>query len=652
MKKAKGRILNRGVRRVIKIVSISALGSLVAICSPQAVCHVSASDTVKFSSYLMIEDDGEFATDENGAHIQILDEKGNLLAANEDVKDFLAEHSGENGGSNLAAREKAFYLIGDKLYLDASGDTELTNLSEVMPAMFKYGAIDSGYALESEDGTINISPLCVDGDAVYVARITGTIDELPAFTISENGDIGYLERGSVSDGSNRVSFVYDSNYFYDENLKQLVSMEELVPEEGDEDAPMFAGFYIKNDDGRLQFIDIDGAIVLSAEEYKEVAKDSATEAEYCYVLTLSAEDADSLELYSDLENGQLYEDYQRSEAFDNVGEEMMEQLSYDEESNASRGHFAGFYLPGEEEGSVIRFIDSEGSLIDGTIDGLDGNEESSARFYHILTADGSDEGTDFYYSEGKTYSDSELMNEISNLSEVFEKMPEDTEKKVHNDKKDMDGIEKRYFLGYYFASDFSIDEDDDEEENETEESVLLSKYDEEDFDPADVEIYKVKFADRNGKIVFDPEDAGAIDGDYRIFQNWYTVTIWNDGEVETSEDADESVSKDDSIGEEEFDNEELTGEEIPGEDEIAPDESEVEKPSDDAAAETKDSADQDEKSDDDKEVIEETAKPSDKDQGTGDDGGSDGEGGSDGGEADTDSADIIADLPKSEDDGE
>ena len=33
----------------------------------------------------------------------IKDEKGNLLASNDDVKEFLAEHSGEDGGSNLAA---------------------------------------------------------------------------------------------------------------------------------------------------------------------------------------------------------------------------------------------------------------------------------------------------------------------------------------------------------------------------------------------------------------------------------------------------------------------------------------------------------------------------------------------------------------------
>lgn len=566
-----GRVLSRWIKKGLKIVSITALGGLVAICSPQAAFRVSAAEPVRFSTYLMVDENGEFATDSHGEYIQLFDEKGNLLAGNDDVKDFLKSNSDKNGRKHLAAKEREFFLIDGKLYFDESGSNELTDLSQVMPAMFKYGTFDSGYTMESNSGTVYINPLDVNGNSVYVARIAGTYEKLPAFTISSGGDIGYLERGVVSNGDNEVAFVYDSNYFYDENLNQLTSMGLLVPEAANGNAPMFTGYYIKNGDDRRQFIDIDGSIVLSSEEYKDMGGMSAqVDAEYCYVLSFNAEGADSLTLYADINDGNLYNDYRKNEAFVNIGSNILWQLSYDEETNAQRGHYAGYYIPGDE-GSFIRVIDESGNLIADSIGIPDSNKEYNARFYHTISADDST----VYISDGNIYSDPELLTQISNIAELTGGVPEDSEEEVHSDEKDMDGISRRYFIGYYFATDFGVDEDDEDAESE----MLLSEYNEEDFDPANVDINKVKFADRNGNIVFDFANSPVVDGDMHVYQNWYTVTVWNDGEIEIEDVADEN-EEDVEVLDEEFEEDEDVEDTSEDEDESAEDESDEDKDKD------------------------------------------------------------------------
>ena len=498
---------------------------------------------MRFATFLMMDEDGGYATDADGAYIQLFDEKGNLLVYNEDVIEYLKSHSGDGENRKLAAKERVFFLKDGKLYYDESGNLELTDLSKVMPAIFKYGTIESGYTLESDNGVVYISPLNVNGESVYVARVGGTYEALPAFTISADGRIGYFEKGYISNGENQIAFVYDANYFYDENLNQLISMDVLVPEAGDENSPMFAGYYISNGDDRRQLIDIDGSIVLSAGDYMAmVGSGAGVEAEYCYIVNLYADGADALTIYSDMGDGSLYNDYQRMNAFENIGGDLLWQVS----SDGGRGHFAGYYRAGEEDGSFVRLIDESGNLIADNDSSADGNREYYARFYHVLTADGSDEGTDVYFSDGKVYSDPELMNAISNISEVTGELPDYYEEEIQSEEEDPEGnvrhgVVKRYFLGYYFATGFG--EEDEEGSHESE--MLLSEYEEEGFDPSGVELNKVRFTDRAGNIVFDPDNSPAIDGDMAVYQNWFTVTIWDDGEVEISEEADETDEEED-----------------------------------------------------------------------------------------------------------
>ncbi len=669
MKRNFGRILSRRFCRGLKIVSISVLGSLVAFCSPQALCHVMAAGPVRFSTYLMIDENGEFATDSHGEYIQLFDEKGNLLAYNDDVKEFLKKSSDKDGKNKLAAKEREFFLIDGKLYNDESGSDELTDLSQVMPAIFKYDIIDSGYNLEAGNGTVFISPLQVNGDSVYVARVAGDYQTLPAFTISEDGAIGYFERGSVSGNGTEISFVYDSNYFYDEYLNQIENMGEVVPQSEDENAPMFTGYYLRNGSDRRQFIDIDGAVVLSAEDYKSmIAGGAGTDAEYCYVVRLNADGADTYTIYSGTDDGKLYSDYKKDAAFENLGGDMIEQLSYD--SDTARGHFAGYYSADEE--NTVRFIDDAGNLT-GEDGDADGNRDYYARFYHVLTADG-DNGGELYYSDGKAYSDTALTSEISNIADVTGGIPEDSTEDVHSDENDMDGVTTRYFIGYYFATDFG--EYDDERE------MLLSEYEEEGFDPSDVEISKVKFADRDGNIVFDPADAPSIDEDMALYQNWYTVTVWDDGEVEIADEADEV--KGDEDGEKAEETEEVTEGDENGEDPEHPEdgskdgqeiegdgngtgedgqEPSIVNPGTEVTDGTGQNTETGDGEDENKEGVEENAKPNDDqndDDGSdsGDDGnGDDGNEGdnSESGDADDqggDSTDIDMDVPRTEDDGE
>ncbi len=683
MKKHIGRIIRRRIFKGLKILAISALGCLVALCSPQAVCHVLAAGPVRFTTYLMLDENGEFATDSRGDYIQLLDEKGNLLAYNDDVRRYLKDHADEDG-NGLAAKEKEFFLIGGKLYLDESGSMELTDLSKVMPALFKYGGIESGYTLESDRGAIYIAPLDVQGRPVYVAKIAGDYEKLPAFTISSDGEIGYFERDSVSGGSGEVDFVYDSNYYYDENLVQILNMGEVVPEAGSEDEPMFAGYFVKSGSDRRQFIDIDGSVVLPAGEYRDMKSSGAViEAEYCYVIGLYADGAELKNIYSDVDGEALYHDYQQTDSFDNIGDDILSQLSYD--NGPARGHFAGFYAQGGEEGSLVRFIDESGNASD-TSEGA-GNRDYYARFYHIITADGSENGGSVYFSDGKAFSDPELMTGISNIADVTGSIPEDSSEKVHSDKKDMDGISTRYFVGYYFATDFWEDGEED-----THREILASEYEEEGFDPAEVEINKIQFADRDGNIVFDPDNAPEISEDMTVYENWYTVTVWDDGEVEVEDKADETAGDKEAVEEdtEEKKEGEEASEENPdesedkkdgqdGEDKEKPegeegktpegDGTDIDKGSEDPAAvqpgsDGSENGDDNNDSEEKKEGIEENAKPSDKEQGNDDesdagDAGNSGDGGDgdntgkggDSGNAGG-NVDMIMSVPKPDEEGE
>ena len=672
MKRNFGRILSRGFHRGLKIVSISVLGSLVAFCSPQALCHVMAAGPVRFTTYLMVDENGEFATDAGGEYIQLFDEKGNLLAHNDDVKEFLKKNSDKDGNNKLAAKEKEFFLIDGKLYLDESGSEELADLSVVMPSIFKYDIIDSGYTLEAGNGTVFISPLQVNGDSVYVARVAGDYQKLPAFTISEDGNIGYFERGSVLGNGSEISFVYDSNYFYDENLNQIDNMSAIVPGPGDESAPMFTGYYIKNGSDRRLFVDVDGAVVMSPDEYRSIIGDASIEPEYCYTVNLNADGADTFTIYSDTESGSLYSDYRKEAAFENLSGDMLSQLSY--ENNTARGHFAGFYSANEE--STLKFIDSAGNLT-GEDGEAEGNRDYFARFYHVITADGGN-GGEIFYSDGKTYSDSELTTEVSNIADITGGIPEDYTEDVHSDEKEMDGITTRYFIGYYFASDFGADEEADEKE------MLLSEYEEEGFDPSAVEINKVKFADRDGNIVFNHDEAPSFDGDMAVYQNWYTVTVWDDGEVEIGEEADEKKADeetdetklDEDTDETKLDEDTEKTEEPENPEDVIPEEEKdaastepaISEPAAESTDSTAQSTNSEEGEDKNKEGIEEDAKPNDdstkKPEGSdsGDDG-DDGDGGNGGtgrdgsdnsgtDEKGVDNTGIDMNVPKSEDETE
>jgi hypothetical protein len=552
MRKEIRKAVKRTARKGFKLFFITVLGSSVAFWAPWAVCHASAAEAVRFSTYLMMDSDGNIACDENGKYIQLFDEKGNLLIQNEDVVTFLEAHAGEDGSNELSAKEREFFLIDGKFYFDSGKEEEITNLSDVLPALFKYDGLAYGYSLQSDSGTVMISPIETDGDPVYVARVAGDNANLPAFTITGGGDVEYLSNGTIGEGDNSASFVYDKNHFYDEDMNILESLDGVIPE-STEDGPMFTGYYAKNGEDRNQVVDIDGNIVMSAGDYSDMVEEGGqVSSEYCNVLTFSGNDADSLTVYSDMETGSLYKDYQRTEAFDNIGSAILSQLAYDAETNDERGHFAGYYKPNAEdpEAPMIQIIDADGNLIAENIGALSGNEEYGARFYHTLTMDGVEDGAEVYYSDGKWYKDTTLSEVAENISDIIGGIPADEENEVYSEEKEMAGVQTKYFIGYYFATNFGDEENTDEVNTDDQESeILLSDYDSENFDPANIEIDKIKFADRDGNIVFD--NSVSIDGDVSIYQNFYTVTVWDNGEVETVEFAEEPQEEEEIIQEEE-----------------------------------------------------------------------------------------------------
>ncbi len=578
MRKDTLRAVKRSVRKGFKMFSITVLGSSVAFWAPWAVCHVSAAGPVRFHTYLMMDENGDMARDENGKLIQLFDEKGNLLIQNDDVVHFLEAHTDEEGNNDLSAKEREFFLIDGKFYFDSDKEEEITDLSEVVPALFKYEGLSGGYSLEAENGTVTINPIETDGDPVYVARIAGSDEGLPAFTITDSGSVGYLTKGSIGEGDNTASFVYDNNNFYDEDMNILDKLDGVVPEET-EDGPMFTGYYAKNGDDRHQIVDIDGSIMVSAGEYADmIGEDGAAQSEYCNVLKFSGNDADTLTVYSDMEDGSLYKDYQRTESFDNIGGAILAQLAYDEETNDERGHFAGYYKanPDDEDAPMIQIIDEGGNLLADNVGVLSGNEEYNARFYHKLTMVGGESEGELYYADGKWYKDTALLEEAEGIGDVIGDMPADEENEVYSEEKEMNGVQTKYFIGYYFETGFGADEDEEDQEQE----MLLSDYDQENFDPYAVEINKVKFSDRDGNIVFD--GSVSIDGDAIIYQNFYTVTVWDDGEVEV-EDSAEEPEDEDKVATEEEDTDELTEEADEATDDATDDSSDDSQTSDDTS---------------------------------------------------------------------
>ncbi len=411
MKKDQKRIFDLNILKGFKLFIISAFVSLVALCLPQAVCHVSAAEPVKFSTYLMIDENGEFATDADGKYIQLFDEKGNLLTGNADVIEYLRGNSGDGKKIKLGAKEIAFFLIDGKFYLDEEGENLLTDFSLVMPAIFKYGGIESGYTLQSDYGTVTISSAGEGEDSVYIARVSGTYEKLPAFTLDKDGGIKYFEKDRISDGINNLQFVYDADNFYDENLVPIESIEIVIPDPESEDNPLFTGYYITNGAKCIQFIDRDGKFAISPRDYIDMITDGATvEAKYCYGLTLNVEGEEILFLYADVDEGILYEDYQENTVFEKLSEEVINELSGDEE----RGFFAGFYAV-NEDGEYIRFIDEEGNLINESLNFINGNMELTARFYQVLTNYRDEEGLEVYLSDGAVYIDPELLTRFDDI---------------------------------------------------------------------------------------------------------------------------------------------------------------------------------------------------------------------------------------------
>ena len=411
MKKDQKRMFDLNILKGFKLGIISVLASLVAICLPQAVCHVSAAEPVKFSTYLMLDENGEFATDADGKYIQLFDEKGNLLTGNRDVIEYLKGNSGDGKKIKLGAKEIAFFLIDGKFYLDDEGENLLTDFSLVMPSVFKYGGIEEGYTLQSDYGTVTISSAGEGEDPVYIARVSGTYEKLPAFTLDKDGGIKYFEKDRISDGINNLQFVYDADNFYDENLNPIESIEMVIPDSESEDNSLFTGYYITNGAKCIQFIDRDGKFAISPRDYIDMITDGATvEAKYCYGLTLNVEGEEILFLYADVDEGILYEDYQENTVFEKLSEEVINELSGDEE----RGFFAGFYAV-SEDGEYIRFIDEDGNLISESLNFINGNMELTARFYQVLTNYRDEEGLEVYLSDGVVYIDPELLTRFDDI---------------------------------------------------------------------------------------------------------------------------------------------------------------------------------------------------------------------------------------------
>ncbi len=411
MKKDQKRMFDLKNLKGFKMFIIFVFASLALFVSPQAVCYVNAAEPIRFSTYLMIDENGEFATDADGKYIQLFDEKGNLLTGNRDVIDYLRS-SKENGkNTKLGAREKAFYLIDGKFYFDEEGENLITDLSQVLPAIFKYGDLESGYTLESDFGTVIITSDPESEEPLYIARVSGTYEKLPAFTLDRDGNLLYFDKAHIGDELYDLFFVYDADNFYDQNLNKIESVEISLPDLESENEPLFTGYYITNGAKCLQFIDREGNFVISPAVYTDMITDGAVvEPKYCYGLKLTVDGNEILFLYADIDEGAVYEDFQESTVFEALSEEVLEQIPNDEES----GFFAGFYAV-NNDGEYLRFIDENGYLISDSLNFVDGNIELKARFYQIIPNYQDEEGFEVYLSDGELYIDPELLNRFVDI---------------------------------------------------------------------------------------------------------------------------------------------------------------------------------------------------------------------------------------------
>jgi len=148
-----------------------------------------------------------------------------------------------------------------------------------------------------------------------------------------------------------------------------------------------------------------------------------------------------------------------------------------------------------------------------------------------------------------------------------------------------------------------------------------------------------------------------------VYQNWYTVTVWDDGEVEIGEEADE-IKVNEETDEIKVDEDTEKTEEPENPEDVIPEEEKdaastepaISEPAAEGTDSTAPNTSSEEGEDKNKEGIEEDAKPNDdstkKPEGSDSGDGGDGGDGSDNGNTDEqggDNTEIVMDVPKTED---